>query len=244
MLSPHRDDAVFSLFFSLTRWAAAGVSVRVVNFFTRSAYAPWAQMDDISAISEVRRREDRRALTRISRTLRVRSFDFLDAPLRLPLTFGEICLPESARLLSSGFVTTLARTIGALVRRSLVLSPLTLGDHVDHVAVTRAALIACQAKRLAFYEDLPYAAWTSPSTLRQKVLQIEERSGIGLQERVIRVDRARGRKQTAAAMYSSQVNREEVIALARFSARSGGGERIWIPRASPAWNKLFECKAI
>ena len=237
VLSPHRDDAVFSLFLSLSRWALKGVPIRVLNFFTQSAYAPWAGTGEVSRISAIRAREDARSLRMVSRGLRARSLGLFDAPLRLPIAFDQVFLPETADLLSPELLATLGRHIEEFAT-GLVLAPLTLGDHVDHVAVLRAALVACNAKRLGFYEDLPYASWTDAHTLQRKIDEAETLTGGRLRPHVVRTLNASRRKRVAAAVYSSQITREEALQIARFSKVYGGGERIWVPQHG-SWHSLL-----
>lgn len=47
VLSPHQDDAAFSLGLTLARLAAAGRRVCVLNCFTHSAYAPHGADGDV-----------------------------------------------------------------------------------------------------------------------------------------------------------------------------------------------------
>src|SRR5581483_9095791 len=94
VLSPHRDDAIFSLFFSLCGWRARGMPVCITNFFTRSNYAPQARADGASAISEIRKREDRAALRRADLAIRVHDRELLDAPLRLEIPSSRVCLTQ------------------------------------------------------------------------------------------------------------------------------------------------------
>ena len=64
VISPHRDDAAFSLGLSIGCWLDAGHAVNVVNCFTRSAYAPYAEFefihsnDRMARVSALRLRED------------------------------------------------------------------------------------------------------------------------------------------------------------------------------------------
>ncbi|MBV8834178.1 MAG: PIG-L family deacetylase [Acidobacteriaceae bacterium] len=231
VLSPHRDDAVFSLFFALSRWVNLGVRVRILNFFTRSAYAPYTRADDVAHISDIRAREDRRALRKISPRAREFSLHLLDAPLRLGIQFDEVFRTQTARLLTPDWLQTLATEIAACAGSGLLLAPLTLGNHVDHVAVNRAALHACGPKRLGFYEDLPYAIWTDGSTVRKKVREMEAALKLSLYSATIAPDRTSMSKQFAAGTYSSQITREEAVAIARRA------ERIWIPK-SRFWTEL------
>ena len=239
VLSPHYDDAVFSLFLSLSKWTATGLRITVINFFTNSAYAPQAPKSSPFSVSEIRRREDVRAVSRVSTDVRIRSLGLLDAPLRLSLDFRELFRPENATLLSFSFIDNLAQQIAHFSRGGLLLSPLGLGNHVDHLAVRQAALAASHNKRVSFYEDLPYAIWTDENSLRQKISEIAGELNTRFEPRVIRSSSAFVRKRAAAATYSSQITREEASSIARFSAKYGGGERIWVPFAASSWTSML-----
>jgi LmbE family N-acetylglucosaminyl deacetylase len=155
----------------------------------------------------------------------------LDAPLHLGIQFDEVFRPDTSRLLTPEWLQTLATEIASHAGIGLVLAPLTLGNHVDHVAVNRAALNACGPKRLGFYEDLPYAIWTDDSTLRKKVGEMEAALNVSLYSATIAPDRTLMSKQCAAGTYSSQITREDAIRIAKRA------ERIWIPK-SRFWAEL------
>src|SRR5260370_9791521 len=92
IVSPHRDDVPFSLFLSLSRWCSLPLKVNVVTVFTVSAYAPRASalagdFEQIrSAVTSLRKREDRRLFHLIDKKITPEALDFLDAPLRLGIT--------------------------------------------------------------------------------------------------------------------------------------------------------------
>src|SRR5690349_15351519 len=165
ILSPHRDDAAFSLSIALSRWSTLPVQLTVVNFFTVTQYAPHAFSTHISSTSALRTREDRSALRSIDRRIRIESLELLDAPLRFGIHPDAICRPQTAALQNPTEIAALANRIGRYFTRGLVVAPLALGDHVDHLAVYRAALASSTDHKLAFYEDLPYATWTSKRSL-------------------------------------------------------------------------------
>ena len=74
VLSPHRDDAAFSLSIAITNWLTARHSVIVLNVFTRSRYAPFSdaafvhENDELSYVSAMRLREDEHFLRRITQS--------------------------------------------------------------------------------------------------------------------------------------------------------------------------------
>ena len=239
ILSPHRDDAIFSLSIALSRWSKAGVALRVVNIFTISEYAPRAVSPRASSVSSIRSREDRAALSAIDQRLRVESLEWLDAPLRLQIELSAISRPETMQLQSKEEVEALARHFRKYFAQDLVLAPLGLGDHVDHRVVNEAALACSSNAQLAFYEDLPYAAWTPESGLRAKVAELQRTMSASLAPLVIRTA-ACGvtRKLSSVSRYRSQITRAEGATIARYALRYRSGERIWIPKSSASWREL------
>jgi LmbE family N-acetylglucosaminyl deacetylase len=219
VLSPHPDDAVFSLGLSLAAWSERGIKVRVINFFTVSGFAPRCGSKDTGVISAVREREDRKALGSISANIEIKSLGLLDAPLRLGLPVGSVFTLE----VEMGEVRALQQRMAGPV-----IAPLGLGNHIDHLTV-RAAAIRQEHKNLAFYEDLPYAAWSSDAAVRQCVREVEEMARARLRPVILRRAHAIATKRRIVARYRSQIDREDAELIARFAANYGGGERIWIP---------------
>lgn len=239
ILSPHRDDAVFSLYLALSQWVKLPVRVKVINFFTISSYAPGVPSPLSSTISYLREREDRRALSLIHPKIEIESFRLLDAPLRFGIDAKSICSAESISLLRDDEIAALTSRISPYFVSGLVLTPLALGDHVDHIAVQRAAIQVDKPHRLGFYEDLPYATWTSDSSLRERVLQIERKTSTPLRSSIARAPNVSiARKRRAVSRYQTQIGRSEAAAIANFAARYRSGERIWVPRYAEAWTAL------
>ena len=240
ILSPHRDDAVFSLALCLSIWSRLNIPLRVMNFFTVSSYAPKLSVQSAAEISFIRQREDRRALARIASQIEVIDKSLLDAPIRLNINEKAVCNPETRALLTCDQIECVAQQMKPLRRDSLVIAPLALADHVDHLAVRAAALRCALRRDLAFYEDLPYATWTSPHMLQARVTDTEYETGIRLRHEVIRMQHALRRKRQLVAAYQSQLTPEEGSAIARWVEQYGGGERIWVPANSSAWMRLLE----
>ncbi len=234
ILSPHRDDAAFSLYLALGKWRRAGANLTVLNFFTVSAYGKSPAGSGAEIISAVRRTEDRRVLARIDRSIRVVDCDLLDAPLRLGVNPKEVFLPE-IQCLASVIQPQIEALIRGIAHNDLLVIPLGVGGHVDHLAIHLTATSLPNKHRLAFYEDLPYAAWTSDSMLRRRVRETEARTRVQLKPAIVRQKGARWPKQCVIAQYRSQTTREEAALISKFSVRYGGGERLWIPKYSRAW---------
>jgi LmbE family N-acetylglucosaminyl deacetylase len=235
VLSPHRDDATFSLALSLQHWSSTGVEISVLNFFTRSGYAPYAC--EGADISGIRAREDRRSAGIIDSRIQILSLSLLDAPLRLPIDFGSITNPSAFAPLTCE-VASFRECIRRISRNSLVLAPLGLGNHIDHRTVHCAAIAAGGRSSLGFYEDLPYAIWTCETAIRERVASAEEELRLFLRPSLLR-SAGRRFKERAVRRYQSQIDLEMASAIARYSEKYKGRERIWVPRHSARWRALL-----
>lgn len=241
ILSPHRDDAAFSLCLALSQWSNLPVKLAVVNFFTISEYAPHALSTRKASISALRTREDYAVLRSINSEIRVEALDLLDAPLRFGISPDAVTRPETAALQSASEIEALAGRVRKCFTRGLVLAPLGLGDHVDHLAVNSAAVASSANHRLGFYEDLPYAIWTSEQALCEKVRKVELSTKVNLKSAVIRSHSfAVARKRHLIDKYQSQIRPEEARAIANYASNYDGGERIWIPKYGAPWKLLIQ----
>lgn len=243
LLSPHRDDAAFSLSICLSQWRRTPVRLTILNFFTQSAYAPHALLFSSSSISAIRAREDRQALRAIDARIRIESAGLIDAPLRLGIEAHRVCDLKPGASDDSPDLRTVRAAIRGHAVRGLAIAPLGLGNHVDHLLVSRAATDVIPGKRLAFYEDLPYATWTPDRELINRVSECETRTRVVLKSAILRIPHGLWRKREVGFHYSSQIAPGDAADIARYSARYGGGERIWIPRYSSRWTSLLNCHA-
>lgn len=234
ILSPHQDDAAFSLGLSLLRWSSLPVITRVVNVFTVSNYAPNAGSDDRSTITSLRRREDRRALRLVHGGIKIESLNLLDAPIRLGINADSVCLMEARPT----EVESLAIRIRKYFRKGLVLAPLGLGNHVDHLTLRAAAITNSPGDALAFYEDLPYAKWAPAMAIDQRVSDSQHQTGVPLKPAIIRTGDSIARKRRVISNYHSQVSWHMASMIARFAIQYRGAERIWIPKHGSRWKPL------
>ncbi len=244
VLSPHRDDAAFSLGLTIDAWLTQGHTVSVLNCFTQSEYAPYSDVaalhsnDRRSFASAIRKKEDLAWSKAAGSRLTFHDLDLLDAPLRLACAVDEVLTVEiraGDRALARvhGAVAKLARKQGT----ERVVAPLAVGGHIDHRIVHQAMLqvLAETSLPVAFYEDLPYAARPGAA---EALAEVAANTGQGLQpcfvtEAGSRAQEAIQRKRRLADCYDSQVNSEEVRSIAEFASRYDGRERLW---ANPAWS--------
>ncbi len=177
ILSPHRDDAAFSLSIAITNWLTARHTVTILNIFTRSRYAPYSdaafvhENDELSYVTAMRLREDEAFLRRITQNLpkglknhlHMADLNLKDAPIRLRIPLEEVSdtpvNPIDPSIEKIRKALTKQSEAGAM--EALVI-PAALGNHVDHLTVREAAQPFTATFPTAYYEDLPYAT-THPS---------------------------------------------------------------------------------
>ena len=238
VVSPHRDDACFSLGLTIGSWIEANHTVVVVNCFTRSEYAPYADFEFIHSndrmprVSALRLREDEAWQKMYPRGLRLVDLNLKDAPQRLHVAvdavIGRAVNPEDKTM------AKLPKAVSALKPDAVVL-PLALGGHVDHMTARLAMTQAeefCETA-MAFYEDLPYAAWPG---VAEEIDSAARGLHAGLEPVFVteeeHIDAAMKRKRRLALCYDSQIGDEVAAQIAAFSEGYGGRERLW---GNPAW---------
>lgn len=247
VLSPHRDDAAFSLSLSIIHWLGLDNSVILLNCFTRSLYAPFSDVDQshpndrLSYVSAMRRREDESFLRRTpganGKNFSMVDLNIKDAPLRLRCSSDVVCdmpvHPEDSAVSKIRKVMTrltLSSKVDALVL------PLALGHHVDHRTARDAALPFSLTMPCAFYEDLPYA---TRQGVRVDLEAFQADAATRLHESLSPVlchaPEGAAIKRRLSLGYTSQIDSDTADLISSFAERYDGGERLW---ANSAWLDL------
>lgn len=238
VVSPHRDDAAFSLGLTIEAWMRAGHVVSVLNCFTQSEYAPYSDVstvhgnDRVSFVSALRRREDIAWNKLLGGRLKFVDLDLLDAPLRLACEVEEVLTVDIRA--GDRALTRVAGAIAKLARAGsevAFVAPLGVGGHIDHRVARQAALNTLREApvAMAFYEDLPYAAREGEAeTLQAQTMALEaDLQPVFSEPERSDAEAAVARKRRAADCYDSQIDSEVVSTLAQFALRYGGRERMW-----------------
>lgn len=242
VLSPHRDDAAFSLSLSIHHWLAVGHRVTILNVFTRSLYAPYSDAesvhtnDRLSYVSAMRRREDEQFLKQVPGATMV-DLNLKDAPIRLHCDSSIVCdmevSPEDSAI--PKIRKALAKMADGPRAPAALVLPLGLGHHVDHRVVRDASLPLSTSFPCAFYEELPYA---TREGVRIDLTRFREDASTRLHEPLYPVlchgthPRPAELKRRVALIYNSQIDTELADVIANFSRRYEGAERLW---ANDAW---------
>lgn len=236
VISPHRDDACFSLGGAIHQWQELGRKVTVVNLFTGhpgphlspQAEAYHRRFGSVD-LMELRRQRDQKALEILG--VPNIDLDHQDCLYRIdsdgvgwrypePEHIFGVLHPEEGTL-PQELVACLRSRIH-LTETTLVLAPLAVGNHVDHQLAHRMArLLAEDGLPIAFYEDAPYVfSPMGPEDLTRKssgmepeVLWLEKRHLEG--------------KRKAIGAYRSAVPIEAFAAYSQSFSGGHAAERIW-----------------
>jgi LmbE family N-acetylglucosaminyl deacetylase len=167
-LSPHLDDVAISCGGLVWEQTQAGVPVEIwticagdppdgpLSPFAQALHARWQTGREAVAI---RRKEDQRACLEIGAAWR--HFAIPDCIYRtdeqgLPLVAGEQALFGDLQAADLQRVGSIRQSLaGLLAEGDRLVSPLAIGNHIDH-QLTRAAAEASE-RRLWYYADYPYA---------------------------------------------------------------------------------------
>lgn len=224
-LSPHYDDAAFSL----GAWITGRPGGLLVNIFTRSQYTAAKAVTDVDAVSAIRAAEDQVFATRLG--LEAVALGLEEPSLRGRRSRDASRVGEDAGLLRGPLTALLDRRVDG---ETEVFCPAGIGGHVNHLATRLVAWEWAVARgretQLRFYEDLPYA---SRPHLRRRGLRGLRAATAGwrLERRAWRAGRE---KLELVHLYPTQLDPE--WRMRRFSPFAfwplGRHEAVWVPITS------------
>lgn len=225
VLSPHQDDAALSLAMTIRGLARRGWRVRILNCFTVSDYAPHCVARGAAEVGGVRNAEDREFASRVGENVEVVDLGMEDAPIRLGCPVGQVRRSRPGRF-EHEEARELADEVGR-VADGMVLAPMGLGRHIDHLIAREAGIrLARAGRRVAFYEDLPYAAELRECCILRAADLVARRLGARLQGGLARAGDSSAWKRFAIGAYGSQLSGAQIDAVIGYGERLGG-ERLW-----------------
>ncbi len=252
IICAHRGDACFAMGLTLVRWARAGHKIRLINCFTRSAYAPYSDADTVhpndrmSYVSAMRAKEDGVFLRKMP-SAEILDLRLKDAPIRLRCAeqdvYGRAVSDEDPAI---------AKIAAALEKRmgpdkvDVLLLPLGIGSHVDHSTSRAAALGFASRLACGFYEDMPYGSLEGAESEGERLrLDIERETGVSLTPMVCSTGASPfASKRKLVEIYCSVLDDASVERIASAAERVGG-ERIWanerllamVGAGAPGWSE-------
>ncbi|XOV80911.1 MAG: PIG-L deacetylase family protein [Aestuariibacter sp.] len=228
VLSPHLDDAVWSMGGVLSSLGAMGHRITVLTLCCSEPHEEtkrllpekqhqWRQFGSMF----LRKTENQRALDVLQ--VEGKHLSFCDSAVDFDINSGKFSLQSAEQLFTppysyleqrkKAFALGLAKQVG---EQTILFAPDACGGHVDHLACHSAAK-SLTVEQLYFYREFPYA--TNPETCSPE----EHIQGLTL-----KADWYSWKE--AAEKYRSQINclfssREEFVSsLAQFAAADSGAE--------------------
>ncbi|HEX8460245.1 MAG TPA: PIG-L family deacetylase [Segetibacter sp.] len=222
ILSPHIDDAAFGLALTISKCTGSKISVTVINCFTITKWtAIPVHNKELNAVSQLRKEEDAAFYKTIGADIKIINLDLLDAPLRNGYIFQEQPFQPNELAL----VDELAQLLQTHVD-GLLLCPLAIGNHIDHV-ICRAAVIKSYTKTpVLFYEDLPYAQRITQQQIELHIRQLEEELKASFSNYTSGFLDCTINKEQVIRLYKSQMN-DEIAAEIVAHLNALKGERVW-----------------
>jgi LmbE family N-acetylglucosaminyl deacetylase len=234
VISPHFDDACFSLGASLLTWTRQRHNIDIFDCFTVSNFVADGGDRDPTEVSRRRRLEEESFVQQLGSNGRYFDLRETDAPLRLsrPLNdvFGRSAAddPEALARLRSALRVTDTYDVIAI--------PLAAGRHIDHELAKAAAIDIAQNHGLAFYEDLPYSAQLADHDIAELATAAGHQAKKSLVPLIVGRGVSWEEKARLVGVYKSQVTTEVEAAIRSQYERYGGGERLWV---DPGFSKLM-----
>lgn len=229
LLSPHDDDAAFSLGSALIDGRLAPCVV--VAIFTESNCVEGESTLSTAEITARRRKDNQMFFERWSPASLLVDLQCQDAPLRKNIhvdrVFDDRMDPDQA-----GEIKRLANAVRSVASPiELIIAPLGLGGHIDHVLVSKTALaLGKLGWPIIYYEDLPYAARMSSQDIEEFVAAKAAASGKALQPCSLVANHRPTQKKAALKTYRTQISPKILDEILTYGLGVGDGrigERLW-----------------
>jgi len=222
VLSPHIDDVTFSLGAALldNRFR----NMMLVTIFSVSNCTVNDNDIDVARVTQMRKNEDDVFFNSIRAKIKRLYLDRFDAPLRLNIR-DNFVFSIKPRKSDDREIEYLVAFLKDLVRdNTLLLAPLGIGEHIDHLIVQRAACLMMSAGcATAFYEDLPYAGAMPLSEIESIVETTRRFWDVDLLPCLIQSKSNSSNKVEAVSIYSSQIDSGTIAHIITHGERVGNG---------------------
>jgi LmbE family N-acetylglucosaminyl deacetylase len=226
VISPHMDDAAFSLAGTLKVLASAEVAIRIVNCFTVTRFAPFAAGNSRLSAMTLRRHEDERFLHGLGGKSISEDLGLPDAPARTNRGIRSVELQDP---LSTDVVETinlLTEAMDEADSETMILAPLAIGNHTDHYIARQAAIVRYRHCPIAFYEDLPYAIHAKKTKVQSALSHAVKAFHSELQPLLVHWPGDSEWKRQCCSHYKSQISETGIQKIAEYMA-ANAGERLW-----------------
>lgn len=220
LISPHSDDIAYSLGGSmiLNFFEKSAIMITV---FTESNFSPRLKLSGSKTISRIRHLEDVAFAREVG--LELIKLDFPEPPMRGMRQnsdiFGKVAKSDP---LFEPVHKKLSDIINSIPNVGLIVSPLGISDHIDHLIVMESCLAICKKNniRLAFYEDVPYAASLKLEQIRTSAESISF-NNYKIRSHKINISNIFDNKLNNLRLYRTQIGKIIPLGVRLHSARLG-----------------------
>lgn len=209
ILSPHLDDAVWSLGGYLKQAVKKG-HIEVINIFSKCTFI-FGKADDKEKATRVRKLEDKKTLN----TIGIKNVQYLDLPEALLRGYS----PEQMFLESDVELDdTVMKQLGQILRKTIcpgdtLLIPSGFGGHVDHY-LTRNLATHLPGTHY-YYEDLPYAARSVRRSIAESFLINKKRLSLPISQEIVQ------NHVELIQMYKSQIKPRHIEQIGSYIKENG-----------------------
>jgi LmbE family N-acetylglucosaminyl deacetylase len=221
ILSPHIDDAAYGLTLSISKFINCNTDVTIINCFTITKWTIKFVSKETDVISALRKKEDAAYKKLFNDKLNIVNLDMIDAPLRKGYIFQFKPLEPAEWEVVDAIKKYLLENVDGIL-----LCPLAVGDHIDHVICREAVIHLYNKLQVLFFEDLPYTQRVSAEQLNRHIEQLEEQLQVKLANNLNKVEEASINKEQAIRVYETQLN-DEICSEIMAHMNSLQGERLW-----------------
>lgn len=221
ILSPHIDDAAFSLACFILQKSDESVPIEITTCFSISDYLANGNGSNLlEEVVRIRKAEDRDFSRQLKPSVKFNYLDLDDAPLR---GYQKCGFQDRFSEADQRQITSLQAYLKS--KDSPIIVPLGLGNHVDHIICQHAAETV-QNRIFAFYEDLPYAGRIPEAEILERVEYIQNSSRLRLTPFIVGASYIH-RKEQLCSLYPSQL-KDWYLEKILHQLNRLQGERLWV----------------
>ena len=215
LISPHSDDIAYSIGGALLHNFFKR-PILMLTVFTKSNYSPSIKMSNSEIISKVRCLEDVEFADKLQ--IKLQSFNFSEPPLRGYSHKEMFTSNHNSDPVYTEVYFALSKLI-KLYQCELIVSPMGLGNHVDHINLSNICNRIAKENNLqiVFYEDLHYASHLTLKRIKERANTISP----NLQYYNINITPKFYNKLENVELYKTQASRASNIMIKLHALRLG-----------------------